>query len=235
MRAVHMLWVSGVLGVLEQGSVASFLSRGYSVNVWTYGGVTQCPAGAKLRDAREVLPESSLFLNQLGTYAGFSDLFRYAVLRKFGGLYSDMDVIALRPAAELPQRPFMVTERTRQGGTKINGNVLHVPDPTPGNIVDLAYAYASVFPKAQLSWGEIGPDLLTAIATIHPRHGFDVMVPAFANPIDWWNCPIGLLEDRPVPDSFFLHLYNDMWRRAGRDKNQAFPARSMLERVWKTF
>ena len=61
-----------------------------------------------MRDAREVLPESAVFKNRAGSYASFADLFRYELLQRFGGLWSDTDVIAVAPAASLPDAPFLV-------------------------------------------------------------------------------------------------------------------------------
>ncbi|MFT4173389.1 MAG: glycosyltransferase [Rhodocyclaceae bacterium] len=227
----HMLWVRGQLGQLENICAQSFVRMGYVLNVWTYDASLKVPAGVTIRDGREVLSEDTLFLNQAGTYAGFSDLFRYAVLRRFGGLYADMDVIALRPASLLPREPFLVTERTPKGGVQINGNVMHAPQPATEGLIDLAFAYAKAFPKHQLSWSEIGPALLSAIVNIYPAHGFAIMPPDFANPIDWWNCPARLLVDGPRPAGCFMHLYNDMWRRAGVDKNAPISTRTLIGRA----
>lgn len=228
---VHMLWVRGALSQLEALCIASFVSKGYRVRLWTYGGVSNPPHGIDLCDARDVLPEESLFLNQLGSYAGFSDLFRYAVLRQHGGMYADVDVIAIMPADQLPGVPFLVTERARDGSVKVNGNIIHLPQPCAGDLIDLAFAYASAFPKEQVSWSEIGPSLLTAIVGIHPRHGFAIMPPDFANPVDWWTVPDALLASATPPECFFLHLYNDMWRRARVNKNSPFPPGSLVLRA----
>ena len=61
-----------------------------------------CPMFSK--NANELIDESELFLNQRGSYAGFSDYFRYKVLNTFGGLYADTDVIALRKAMSFLKR-----------------------------------------------------------------------------------------------------------------------------------
>ena len=228
----HMFWASGDLSQLERLCMASFLHHGYRLALWTYGGITNAPAGVELRDAREVLPQSSLFLNRQGSYAGFSDLFRYAVLHRYGGLYTDTDVYALQAPAQLPGHPFLVTERQPQDRVQVNGNVLYNPRPAAGNLVDLALAYAERFPKEHVDWSEIGPALLTAIVNIHPRHGFALMPPDFANAVAWWHCPTALLAPGNLPSgAAFIHLYNETWRRAGTDKNAPFPAGSLLARL----
>lgn len=228
-----MFWAKGEFSRLETLCARSFVAQGYQLAIWTYGDMRNAPSGATVRDARDILPESRLFLNSKGSYAGFSDYFRYAVLNKLGGLYVDTDVVALYPPEALPAGPFLVTERVREqpDTVKINGNVLANPAPCSGNVVDLALAYTHRFPKSDITWSEIGPDLLTAIVSIYPRHGFGVMPPEFANGFDWWRCPAALLTpDMPLPEgAVFLHCYNEMWRRAGLDKDAAeFPARSIM-------
>lgn len=242
-RAAHMFWAYGDLSRLETLCARSFVAQGWDLTIWTYGGVQNAPAGAAVRDARDVLPESRVFLNSRGSYAGFSDYFRYAVLNRFGGLYTDTDVIALRPPSAMPQGPFMVTERTQgqqgqAGPLGINGNVLSNPQPHAGNVIDLALAYTHRFPKSDVIWSEIGPALLTAIVSIYPKHGFQIMPPEFANPVDWWRCPSALMSPgESLPESSaFLHLYNEMWRRAGIDKNDVeFPKGSIMHALASTY
>ncbi|MYM37522.1 hypothetical protein GTP38_24655 [Duganella sp. FT94W] len=229
-----MLWVSGPISAVEELCVSSFLRKGYQVSLWTYDRQLRAPDGCAVRDAREILPESSLFLNSRQSYAGFSDWFRYAVLQSHGGLYADADVIAVRPAAELPGQAFMVSERNRSRGAIINGNVLHLPAPRQGGLIDQARLYAANLPKHKVRWSEIGPRLLTALARIYPEHGFAVQPPEFANPVDWWRCPDALFdEESPLPAGcHFLHLYNEMWRQAGIDKNRRLSPRSLPMRAY---
>lgn len=96
---VHMLWIGGSLSNLEKISILSFLKNGFSVKLWTYGNVLGVPDGTIQHDARTVLPENRIFKYKNGSYAGFANLFRYAVLSKFGGLWADTDVICLIPAS----------------------------------------------------------------------------------------------------------------------------------------
>lgn len=248
---VHMLWVTGPLSHLEKISVNSFVLKGYRTIVWSYGGLNNAPAGAEVRDARVVLPESQVFRGNSGSLAQFSDLFRYAVLNFQGGLWADTDVVALVSPSSIGKDPFLVTERDqvkylknlakrvlrRPGGRSVNSNVIYNPVPTPGNIIDLAFGYAKYFPKEKIVWGEIGPRLLSAIESIYPDHGFEVYDPIFANPIDWWHCPQALLvpAEGKIDGASFLHLYNETWRRAGIDKNAEFPRGSLMSELADQF
>jgi hypothetical protein len=55
------------------------------------------PEGVTLRDAVEILPEQEIFQHVNGSWAPFSDWFRFALLYKEGGLWVDTDIICLKP------------------------------------------------------------------------------------------------------------------------------------------
>jgi len=98
-------------------------------------------------------------------------------------------------------------------------------------MIDLARVYSRAYPHSRIAWSEIGPDLLTALASIIPDHGYRIMHPDFANPVDSHECPLKLLDpsfefDRPPA---FVHLYNERWRMTGTDKNQLFPQGSVMD------
>ena len=244
MFQTHMFWAYGSFSNVEKIAAASFVKNGYRLNIWTYGDISNAPAGVTLKDAREILPESLFFSLPNGSCAPFSDFFRYAVLNKVGGLWVDTDLIALKPLKEFPREPFLVTERLpvktikefvkqtllRRVSFRTNNNVIFNPIPSPGNIIDLAYLYSERFPKEKVRWSELGPDLLSAIEKIYPDHGFRIMPPEFANSIDYWNCPASLLEPgvKVHTQAIFLHLYNEAWRDAKIDKNAPFPKHSLM-------
>jgi len=250
MIKTHMFWAYGDFTKLEILCAKSFLKQGFELTVWTYGDLTNAPNQVAIKDARQILSEKEVFLNKRGSYAGFSDLFRYAVLSELGGLYVDTDVLALKNAKYLPNSPFLVTERTgtkknfknfirtKLGFTKdnrINGNVLYNPSPIKGDLIDLAYHYSLRFPKDKVHWSEIGPNLLTAITRIYPEHGYKIFGPEFANDINSNDCPHMLLKPKVnlKSSSFFLHCYNEKWNRQGFDKNMDYPVDSILYKLEK--
>ena len=231
----HMLWVYGGFSKMENMCASSFIKKGFDLNIWTYGDNEINIEGAFIRDAREILPESLVFLNQAGSYASFSDLFRYSVLCLYGGLWADTDVVALKSASQLPQNPFLVTERTQKGELKINNNVIFNPVRKYGNVIDLARVYSERFPKNEITWAELGPSLLTAIVQAYPKHGFNIYSPEFANHINYFDCPnMFISEDTDFifsDDIYFLHMYNEMWRTAGVDKNFSFQKNCLYEKL----
>lgn len=234
---VHMLWVEGELCRLGRLGCASFVAHGYDVQLWSYGGLTNAPGGIKLRDAREILPETRIFRYANGSLSAFSNLFRYAVLARHGGLWSDTDVICLTEQDALKARApegFLVTERVHgKRQVQINSNVIYHPAPKPGDVIDLALRFADGYDPARLKWGDCGPKLLTTLVSQWPALAPGLMAARVANPVDYWACPKALLSPRTRlgPDTAFLHCYNEMWRRAGVDTRAPFPANSLLGRI----
>ena len=233
---VHMFWAYGDLTVLERLAAVSFVANGFDLKLYTYGSINNLPSGIKQYDAREVIPENRLFKYKNGSYAGFSNLFRYAILCQQGGIWADMDVICLasiRDFKAIGSNGLMVTERTQNNSLKINSNLIFNPKPKAGDIIDLAWAVADRYQVEKLEWGDCGPKLLTALVKAYPKLAPKIMKPDFANPINYWDCPKKLLTDSQElsKDTFFLHCYNEMWRKQGKDKNHPYPRSSILGKL----
>lgn len=229
---VHLLWIGGVLSRLERLCCSSFVRNGYEVKLWTYGPMSGVPPGVSVCDASEILPESRVFRYANGSFAGFSDLFRYAVLARQGGLWADADMVCLLPASELRARlsnGFLVTERTRSAGRRqITNSLIYCPQPQKGDIVDLALAVTDRYDTEKLLWGDCGPRLLSHLAKAYPRLVPRVMEPNFANPLRGRDFPnAAITPGKSLPrDACFLHCYNNRWR--GVDKNAPWPKGSIL-------
>lgn len=99
------LWIGDELSKLELLTIHSFLDKGHTFRLWVYDKIkTPLPEGVILEDAREIIPESQVFSYKnankyghgKGSYAGFSDIFRYKLLYERGGWWTDMDLCCLK-------------------------------------------------------------------------------------------------------------------------------------------
>ena len=103
-KIINGLWISSdgkPLSNLERLCIYSFCANGHDFHLWTYGDLPNIPqdtAPGKLviRDAAEILPQSKIFFVKK-SLAGFSDWFRWELMRQIGGWYVDMDEVCLRP------------------------------------------------------------------------------------------------------------------------------------------
>ncbi|MDD9856842.1 MAG: glycosyltransferase [Gammaproteobacteria bacterium] len=107
---VQSLWVGERLSPIEQLCVSSFLHHGHEFHLYRYGELAGVPAGARVMDAGAIIPQREVFMHRRGTYAIFSDWFRWALLERLGGWWVDMDVVCLKP--------FMFDDRLVFGGDK---------------------------------------------------------------------------------------------------------------------
>jgi len=232
-KTVHMLWVYGNLSKLQRISASSFIHHGFEVNIWSYNDNINVPKGAKVCNAREILSESRIFKYENGSYAGFSNLFRYAVLSKIGGLWADMDVICNMQVENLGVKPFLVSQRNYGAGVSVNNNVIYNPNPTNNDMIALAYAFANSFPVDKLKWGDCGPKLFSVLTKFYPQIAFQALKPNFANPFSSWDCPKVLLEPNIgiPPETKFIHCYAEMWNKAGIPTDISYPPGSIMARM----
>jgi hypothetical protein len=104
---VHGLWIGDQLGPMQVLTIKSFLAHGFAFYLWAYDeSVLPNRVGAEFKDANEIIAEDRVFRYSsngpidvsfgTGSYAGFSDIFRYKLLYECGGWYTDMDVTCLK-------------------------------------------------------------------------------------------------------------------------------------------
>ena len=100
MTEIQCFWHGSTIDLLEKLTLNSFIKHGYSVKLWCYEDVGSVK-GLTICDANEIIPYEKIFYyrgngdcrkNSLG---GFSDLFRYELIYKKGGVYVDMDSVCL--------------------------------------------------------------------------------------------------------------------------------------------
>jgi hypothetical protein len=96
--ACTSMWLGGDLGSLSAACLASFVRCGHRVVLYCYDAPKDVPAGVELADAAKIVPANRVARHkQSGSYAPFSDLFRYELQRRDLGMWIDCDVYCVRP------------------------------------------------------------------------------------------------------------------------------------------
>jgi hypothetical protein len=233
---VQSIWL-GPLSVMERLVIASFGANGHEFHLYTYDQLEDLPGRAVLKDAREVLPAKWVLRDSRGSFAGFSDVFRYKLLLEKGGWWVDMDTVCLQPW-RLTNEYFFV----REPDLTISAGVIHAP---PGSDVmrrgwERSQAYRPrrlPFLRKRLPWMALGPNLLGELVEACGLAGHAVD-PAAYYPLDWseWEelvKPDGVT--RIDEETKAVHLWNSMWALAGRDKNATYPHDCLYEQLKRRY
>lgn len=127
---INFLWIGDKLGLMEKLTLTSFLRNDHIPVLWVYNHkCAGIPKGIKVKDAGEILHPSKVFAYKgngdcrLGSYGGFSDIFRYYLLQATGEWYCDMDVTCLKNFSKIKQEYVFRPHKN----TKIVGNIIKTP------------------------------------------------------------------------------------------------------------
>lgn len=238
---IQSLWIGDKLSVMERLCIASFLDNGHAFHLYTYDGVQNVPQGTTVRDASEIIDPNRIFkYNQRDSYAGFANLFRYKLLLEKGGYWVDADIICIKPFDFPKENVFSGTiKRSRMNPFNVKTHVQNcvISTPVGSEIMNYCYDIASNKDSQKLKWGETGPDLLESAVYKFGMEDY-VLYRAFS-PVtweDWRNLISGSFlvswiqrAKLELYGSHAIHLYNEMWRMEGVDKNAVFPPASVYE------
>jgi hypothetical protein len=212
---------------MERTSIASFLRNGHEVHLYTYGDVDGIPPGTTVRDGREILPAERIFTyREHNSVSGFSNFFRYKLLLERGGWWVDTDMVCVKPFHFDGDYVF-----SSEGAQVVNCGAIK----TPRGSEAMAFAWETCNAKdpAALKWGETGPALMRQVVerfALHDR----VQPPHVFCPLPWqeWRRLIDGDDPPELPrDAHAVHLWNELWRRNGVDKDAAHDPRSLYERL----
>lgn len=257
-QIIQGLWIGGELSTMEQLSIKSFLANGHDYHLYVYDKVENIPEGTVVKDGNEILPKDKIFTYQVGwgkgSYAGFSDFFRYHLLKNKGGWWVDTDVICLK-YFDFAQDYVICSSYEGKWGEIANSCVLKFPKGS-----DLSFYLTEVCDRtntATVKFGETGPNLVQkAVAELKYQNSI-VSYQAFC-PISWrtvdkivyrnksitFQETVNSVKDflRPIirpqtkpskitNNSYAVHLWNEIWRQNKLNKNGLYAKNCLYERL----
>jgi hypothetical protein len=216
---------------MERLSIASFVANGHEYHLYVYDDVSDVPTGAILKDASALVPASRIFkYTHANSYAGFSNYFRYKLLLDCGGWWVDTDVVCLR-RFDFEDEYVFASEITGSGVEVVTSAVIKAP--ADSQLMSFAWEVSLSKDPQKIQWGETGPRLMQQVVAMFQLERFRKPYTTF--------CPVthprwrSLLEADAEPvlsdDAHAVHLWNELWRRAGQDKNGLYPASSLYEQL----
>lgn len=231
---VQSLWIGDRLSAMEQLGIKSFLCQGHPFHLYVYRSPEGIPEGTSLRDANEILPAESVFqYSGHESYAGFSDYFRYKLLLERGGWWADTDVICLKPLRFSSE--YVFASETADGRQHTATCLIKAPPASP--VIAHAWQACQAFDKRELKWGQPGPILLAECVEHYGLTKFVQPPSAFCpiDPPDWETVLSPRVRHRFPEETHAVHLWNELWRRANRDKNARYRRQSLYERLKRTY
>ncbi len=212
-KTVNALWIGKTLSPTELLTIRSFIDNNHSFVLWAYDEIeTELPAGTILKDANEIFPRKNVFCykysNQFGhgkgSYAGFSDIFRYKLLYLYGGWWTDMDVTCLKPLDFEEEYVF----RTHHS-LPLVGNIMKCPKNSP--------LMKKCFEEAVAKVDENNRDWHLPIQILVDnvsKFGLNHYIRIFSNPDSWDLIRLMMQKDYPVSEDWYvIHWVNEEWRR----------------------
>lgn len=223
-QAAYFLWVGSDLPDIARISVLSAVEAGFDAVLFTDRELTRPCRGARVLDWREIeLPWTPEQVRLKGSskpyFAGFADLFRYALLSQSDGWWFDCDTIILRSEADFSTllkagRVVLGYEDAKVVNNAVIGS---------NNMQEMKKLYEAAVPHYPLfeRWGVTGPRLVTKMAARSGKLDADLVSPEHFYPLHHGDiakvflpkCRAALEE---VSGNWFcLSLWNEVLSRSG--------------------
>lgn len=217
---VNGLWIGKKLSNIEILTIKSFIRNGHEFRLWLYDALeTPIPDGVIVKDATEIIARENVFnykkANQWGegkgSYAGFSDVFRYKLLYENGGWWVDMDVTCIKPLDF--EEPYVFRNHDKLA---VVGNVMKCP-PKSQLMLDC-------YNKASVEVDENNTDWFKPIQILNDyiaQHQLLNYIKPHISNVDSWDITRQYtLRGKKIPENFYIiHWQNEVWRSKGLDKN----------------
>lgn len=223
LHPIHALWIGTHLSPIELLCIHSFLEHGHEFHLWVYEKIqTPLPNTVILENASMIIPKEEVFCYQntnqyghgKGSYAGFSDIFRYKLLYQKGGWWADMDVICLKPLEFEEDYVF----RTHHDFPVV-GNIMKCPKGS--NLM------LDCYQEARLSVTSENKDWNKPIEILNrniEKHQLNKYIKEISNPDSWLFVRKLLYKNiQAKTEWYIIHLLNEEWRRNKIDKNAIYP------------
>ena len=206
---VNGFWYGSELGELEKLCINSWIKNGYEFHLWLYDDI-EVPEGVSIKNANHIVSLNEYFTYDegasKGTAVAFSNLFRAQLLYQRGGLYTDLDVLCLKPY-DFNKR-FVFSE---QGDSIWNYHVatciLYSKDKGEYIFEDWLDWILSLKNKTIIH-GDLGPNLFTKLVIEYDLQEY-VLSKEYFCPVDWESYK-DIFECKS--NFYGLHLWSSLWK-----------------------
>lgn len=223
---INMFWYGDRLPELHQMCISSFLEQGHRVDLYSYeSSLEGLPVGVTLKDANDILSSDKVFRGKGGSYALFADQFRYELLHRLGGWWSDCDVYCIRPFNFDAEYVFGFESPGR-----INNAVIKVPSggPLTRQLVEKANQLAE-----HRDWNRTIP--LFHDTVVNQCLDSEAVPSQVFYPIPFadWKTIFRPGDLTLSSDCYAIHLWGEMIRRHATEMSPPFANGSPATEMWQ--
>lgn len=207
---IQGFWDGGPLTTMEKLSICSFLANGHQFHLYSYHEVEGVPAGAELKDASLILPQSEM--NRFKDVYAYGDWFRIWMLNSIGGWWSDLDNICLKPF-DMPEEHVGMC------------NPLKCPPGSP--VLAWVFDECKKLDFKKMHGEALGPQMWINALKQFPEYKLDKYMPFFHIPGDATH----IVSARPpdVSRHYSVHIHHQSWRTNKQDVDGVFPYNCLYE------
>ncbi len=234
-KIVHGMWIGNTISNMELLTIKSFIAHGHQFYLWVYDNPEiDNISGLVLKDATEIIPRSYVFSYKnknkyghgKGSYAGFSDIFRYKLLYEYGGWWVDMDVTCLK-AFDF-KGPYVFRQHHNMS---VVGNVMKCPKGS--NVMKSSYEKAIKEVDAENTDWHKPISILNEFIVLNKLTDYirkDLSYP------DDWRVIRSFIKRNVEYDScfYFIHWLNEEWRARNLSKDR-YRYNSLLGRLMRKY
>ena len=207
------MWIGNVLSSMEMLTIKSFIANGHAFYLWLYDSPNiEKIDNLFIMDASDIISrefvfsykEKNAFGHGKGSYAGFSDIFRYKLLYEYGGWWVDMDITCLKPFDFEQEYVFRAHHEL-----DVVGNVLKCPRGS--DLMKAAYEEAVTAVTADNTDWHKPIEILNKYILQFDLREFILADLSYS---DDWRIISKLIKSRWKynSDYYFIHWMNEEWR-----------------------
>ena len=214
------MWIGNVLSSMEILTIKSFIANGHVFYLWLYDSpIIDKIDNLFIMNASDIISREFVFSYKnkntfghgKGSYAGFSDIFRYKLLYEYGGWWVDMDITCLK-AFDFEQDYVFRAHHELD----VVGNVLKCPKGS--DLMKAAYEEAIEAVTADNTDWHKPIEILNKYIRQYELSGF---VRGDLSYADDWRIISKFIKARKGSnnDYYFIHWLNEEWRARYLSKN----------------
>lgn len=220
-QIVHGMWIGATLSSMEVLTIKSFVSKGHQFYLWAYDNlILEEIDGLTIKNAADIIPRKDVFSYKnknkfghgKGSFAGFSDIFRYKLLYEFGGWWVDMDVTCLKPFNFAEEYVFRAHHEL-----DVVGNVMKCPKGS--SLMNSAYEEAMLEVNEQNTDWHKPIEILNKYVKQYQLEKYiknDLALP------DDWRVILKMIKgksNQSTEPCYLIHWLNEEWRARNLSKD----------------